>query len=431
MSEESSQPSPIQPTPPAEDLSQQVTVTPTVAAAKAADGTSHQPSPQPTPPANNPGPGSGPTDAGAGGITSLLDVERVRELAKQKFDEELKRMESGEPAPTPPAPQPAQPTPAPTPDPAPAPVTPSATDDDPPADGTGRRQQIKFRPQDDLDETVLRMAKATGKPATDLAVINAARQFHGMAPLVEAGHLPESTATPTASAASPAEAASHVSDPTAQPTTSADAERRIAELRKQRTEANNNLDFETAEAIDAKIDALSDLRLELRESERLKQQHEQEQGKASFQHEWTKNATLAAENYPESADPDSPVSRRARELQLLEKAKFEAGQPNIYQDPEAAFILVERAALALIKEGTPVARGTGGKAPAPAPAPIPPAPSSVRPPASVIISGGGGSPAPIRPTTSGSALKSTADVEAARTTSHSRGPQHAVPAFMQ
>lgn len=324
---------------------------------------------------------------------NIVEVLRNSPPGPDEVDKTLPKAPQPQAAPAP-VPAPATPEVVPPVVAVPAPVTPVADpiinldlEDDAtglvaPAPGDAQKpSRVHFRPGSELDATVLRISKATGKSITDPATIAAAKASLGIVDAAPAT-VPAPTGAPAADV---------------MPTSISEVDAQMENLRTQRLEAQNSFRFEDADKLERQIDSLKDHKYTLRE------QTQHQAGIEQHRHDtiWTESATKAANMYPAAADPQSALTKLAREKQQIAQQN---GDPR-YSDPRSALYFVQEAAYDLGIAAVVVAPA------APAPVAPPTAPLSVsqpsgHPPLSAIISGGNPQSPTNRPSTETETVKS-------------------------
>ncbi len=281
------------------------------------------------------------------------------------------------------------------------------------------------------------MAKETGKPLYDPELIDAARAVHGQPPITRTAAPAPSTSAPSGSPSANGSngsgtAAPATTDPNAPPATIAEAEARIAELRVQRTEAQNNFLFDDADKLDTRIADLRELKITLAQQAHQQQQQRESQEQTSFHGAWQQNLNKAESLYGAAvSDPDSPLAVRARELQAVEKQK----DSDLFRDPRSALIFFQLAAadLNILPQAAPAPNGS---APATTPtgahsvAPVSPGQPSVVPPASALISQGSAPPTRSPTEAKVPEFKSTAEFHRWAAEQKGTGRSYAVPSFV-
>lgn len=251
----------------------------------------------------------------------------------------------------------------------------------PPAPGDAQKpSRVHFRPGSELDATVLRIAKATGKSITDPATIAAAKASLGIVDTAPVAAAPGDTTSSTL------------------PSSLVEVDARMEALRAERLEAQNSFRFEDADQLERQIDSLKDHKYTLREQGAQQATVEQQR----FDTVWKESATKAAGMYKDAANPNSALTKLAREKQMIAQQN---GDPR-YSDPRSALYFVQEAAFEL--GIAPVASAPAVPTVAPA---VPTIPLSVsqpsgHPPLSAIISGGNPQSPTNRPSTETDTIKS-------------------------
>lgn len=294
-------------------------------------------------------------------------------------------------------------------------------DDDPPPGGLQQpgtqhaHKQIKIRPQSPVDESVLRIAKSSGKSITDPGVINAARALHNLPPL---GTEPTAQPAPTTAQPSPTTGAA--------PGTVAECDQQMADLTRQIGEANANFLFERAAELDAQRETLRDRKSELRSVEAQASQVQA----AQTQQAWTEANETAMQRFADLKVAASPLTIRANELQA---AAIAAGGPmaDFARTNPASILHFANEAAAALNIAPSFAPAPGSLPPAATAAPVTPVsptlPSAAPPPLSALIAGPTTPASP--PATTEKAQQFSTPQEYERWLASQSGSQYATPSF--
>jgi hypothetical protein len=176
------------------------------------------------------------------------------------------------------------------------------------------REQMRPRLKDPLDIAVASLAKARG-----ISLIDAAKIIEGNAPAKS--ETPEEGSPP-------------------QVETSESIDAQLKELRAKHKEASTALEFEAAAEIFEQIEALRDKQVEVRFAEQQEKSRAEQRAAQEFDEKWDAAAQRAVTFYPESAKPDTALSKKIAELDQRMK---ELGD-DLYFDPDKPFILAKEAA---------------------------------------------------------------------------------------